>query len=297
MKTPRAKIPQLSLLLRNKPVNFLCKTMQQIEEDENDQLQLPHRHDYYTIIWIEKANGTHHIDFKSYLVRSQTIYFIGPEQVHLLQLNRKPKGRVFLFTVDFLETNGIPLHFISGLGLFFACDEFTPIRLKPSQVAEMQTYAEHIFLEFAGDHYLKQETIATWLKLFLIACKRMKAERTDKNALPPNSRSKTVREFKSLLEKKFAQHHKVSYYASELHLTANYLNEVIREETGQSAKDLIQNRIILEAKRLATYSANSLKETAYQLGFDDPSHFSKFFRNCTHTGYSTFSRQIRKIYL
>ncbi len=297
MKSSRAKIPQLPLLHRNKQVNFLCKTMQQIEEDENDQLQLPHRHDYYTIIWIEKASGTHHIDFKSYPVHSQTIYFIGPEQVHLLQLNQKPKGRVLLFTVDFLEVNGIPLQFLSGLGLFFACDEFTPIRLKKAQVTEMQTYADYIFREFENDQYLKQETIAAWLKLFLIACKRIKAEITDKNALPPTSSSKTVREFKSLLEKKFAQHHKVSYYAGELHLSANYLNEIIREETGQSAKDLIQNRIILEAKRLATYSANSMKETAFQLGFDDPSHFSKFFRNCTHTGYSHFSRQIRKIYL
>lgn len=297
MKNSRAKIPQLALLSGDKPVNFLCKTMQQVEEEENEHLHIPHRHHYYTIIWIEKAAGTHHIDFKSYPVRNQTIYFIGPEQVHLLQIKPHPKGRVFLFTPEFLEIHGIPPQFLSGLGLFFACDEFTPIRLKQSQIPLLKNYADQIFLESEKDEYLQQEAIATWLKLFLIACKRSKAEMAALDAPPQNARSKTVREFKSLLEKKFAAQHKVHYYASELHLTPNYLNEVLRQETGQSAKDLIQNRVILEARRLATYSENSLKETAYQLGFDDPSHFSKFFRNCTKTGYSNFRQQIRKIYL
>ncbi|MBK9730600.1 MAG: helix-turn-helix domain-containing protein [Chitinophagaceae bacterium] len=271
--------------------------MQKVEAEENNLLQFPHRHQYYTIIWIEKATGTHQIDFKSYAVSSQTIFFIGPEQVHHLLLKGKPKGRVFLFTNDFLEANGIPQQFLSGLELFFACDEIKPIRLKSSQIPEMKSYADHIFKEFANDQYLKQESIAAWLKLFLIACKRLKAENADLNSPLQNPRSRTVKEFKNLLEKNYARQHKVSDYAKALHLSANYLNEVIKEETGQSIKDLIQNRIILEAKRLATYSDYSMKETSFQLGFDDPSHFSKFFRNCTATDYTTFRNEIRKMYL
>ena len=112
-----------------------------------------------------------------------------------------------------------------------------------------------------------------------------------------NPQSKIVKDFKNLLERNYSRYHKVSDYAGQLHLSANYLNEVIKDETRHSAKDFIQDRIILEAKRLATHSDISLKETAFQLGFDDPSHFSKFFRNCTAGDFTTFRNQIRKKYL
>ncbi|MEO6167113.1 MAG: helix-turn-helix transcriptional regulator [Chitinophagales bacterium] len=297
MKSAVSKIPQLHLLDRNQPVNFICKTMQQVSLEENDQLQQPHRHHYYTIIWIEKAKGIHHIDFKSYPLQSNTIFFIAPEQVHHLEIKGNPLGYVFLFTTDFLESNGIPQDFLSVLELFFACDEIMPVRLKPGQIPEMKMYANHIFTEFGSDNYLKQESIATWLKLLMIACKRVKEENSILNVPIQNSQSKIVKEFKQLLERNYSQHHKVSDYAGELHLSANYLNEVIKEETGHSAKDFIQDRIILEAKRLATHSDTSLKETAFQLGFDDPSHFSKFFRNCTASDFTAFRNQIRKKYL
>lgn len=285
------------MLHQNQAVNFLCKTMQEVEAEENDQLQQPHRHHYYSIIWVEKAKGMHHIDFKSYPLKSNTIFFIGPEQVHYLEVTGNPQGYVFLFTTEFLESNGIPQVFLSGLELFFACDEIMPIRLKPGQIPEMKMYANHIFTEFERDHYLKQESIAAWLKLLLIACKRIKAENSIHNLPFQNAQSKIVKEFKNLLERNYSRYHKVSDYAGELHLSANYLNEVIKEETGHSAKDFIQDRIILEAKRLATHSAITLKETAFQLGFDDPSHFSKFFRNCTSGDFTAFRNQIRKKYL
>lgn len=297
MKSAVSKIPKLPLLHHNHRVNFICKTMQQIEVEENEQLHIPHRHEYYSIIWIEKAKGIHHIDFKSYPIDNQTIFFVSPEQVHHLEMQNKPIGCVFLFTADFLESNGIPQSFLSGLELFFACDEVKPIHLKQKQVGEIRLYSDHIFGEFQEEHYLKQESIAGWLKLLLISCKRFKAENTTPSPTMLSSTSKIVKDFKTALEINYASMHKVSEYASQLHLSSNYLNEVIKEETGKSAKDFIQDRIMLEAKRLATHADLSLKETAFQLGFDDPSHFSKFFSNRNGTDFTTFRNQIRNKYL
>ncbi len=297
MKSTVSGIPQLPLLHQNHRVHFICKTMQQIESEANEQLHFPHRHDYYSIIWVEKAKGVHHIDFRSYPIDNQTIFFVSPEQVHHLQILGKPIGRVFLFTAEFLESNGIPQHFLAGLELFFACDEVKPIRLKRRQVNEIRLYADEIFREFQHEQYLKQESIAAWLKLMLITCKRIKAENSSLAPASLTSTSKIVKDFKTALEANYAGMHKVSEYAALQHLSSNYLNEVIKEETGKSAKDLIQDRIMLEAKRLATHADLSLKETAYQLGFDDPSHFSKFFSNRNGTDFTTFRNQIRKKYL
>jgi AraC family transcriptional regulator, transcriptional activator of pobA len=105
-----------------------------------------------------------------------------------------------------------------------------------------------------------------------------------------------VKQFKDLLDIHFIQWHKVAEYAKSLHITSNYLNELVTQETGKSAKDMIINRIMLEAKRFATYSETSLKEVAYKLGFDDPAHFSKLFKNQEEQSFTEFRASIRKKY-
>ena len=88
-----------------------------------------------------------------------------------------------------------------------------------------------------------------------------------------------VQRFKNLVETHFQQWHQVKEYAAALSVSPNYLNEVIKSTIGISAKDFIQNRLLLEAKRTAVFTGKSSKEIAFELGFDDPSHFSKFFRS------------------
>jgi AraC-like DNA-binding protein len=296
MKNSAGTIPQLPLVHHDQPVPFLAKTIEEVEEEHNEQLEKPHRHDYYSVIWVEKGSGTHHIDFKSYRLRNNSVYFISPEQVHHLEMKSKGKGYALLFTNDFMETNGIGRSFLTGLELFFACDEVSPIQLRANHTSELKNYIKEIFREFRGNSYLREESIATWLKLFLIACKRIKAENNSQRSPLQNNSSRIVRGFKEFLEKQYKQFHKVNEYAAHLQLTSNYLNEVIKTETGLSAKDIIQDRIMLEAKRLATYSELSLKEIAYELGFDDPAHFSKYFKNITGKDFTGFRDQIRKKY-
>ncbi len=73
--------------------------------------------------------------------------------------------------------------------------------------------------------------------------------------------------------------HQVKDYAEILNVTPNYLNEVIRTSINIPAKEFIQNRLILEAKRMVVFTDKSSKEIGFELGFDDPSHFSKFFKS------------------
>jgi len=97
-----------------------------------------------------------------------------------------------------------------------------------------------------------------------------------------------VKQFKNDVELYFRTHHKVNEYADRQHLTANHLNEVIKSETGTSTKDFIQNRLLLEAKRLARYSNLNAKEIAYRLGYEDVAHFSKFFKKWEGVAFTEF---------
>jgi AraC-like DNA-binding protein len=97
--------------------------------------------------------------------------------------------------------------------------------------------------------------------------------------------------FKQLVEAHFHAHKTVQAYADLLHITPKYLSELVREETGQTALEVIHRRVLLEAQYLLRYSGYSIKEIAAELGFDTTSHFARFFRQSTGTTPISYRRQ------
>ncbi len=294
----RQQVDTVTLKLKGAPASFVFRTIEEIESMQSASSALsPHRHNYYTIIWVRQGSGLHHIDFRSYSVNPDTIYFLTPEQVHHLQLDEGAKGYVLLFTPDFLHEHGLSQQWIENTGFFFRCDDMTPFHLEPGMnIDNLDHLVHHISDEFnKGDEYYL-DAIASWLKLFLLECKRQSSDQKPAAESKTNTRGQLVKQFRNLLESHFGQWHKVADYARELHITPNYLNEVISMETGTSAKDFILNRIMLEAKRYAGFAELSAKEVAYTLGFEDPSHFSKLFRQHQEQSFSDFREMSRKKY-
>jgi len=89
--------------------------------------------------------------------------------------------------------------------------------------------------------------------------------------------------FRRLLNTNYKTMKKVKEYAHELNITEKLLNEIILQRTGENVSNIIFKQLILEAKRLLK-SGVSTKQAAYDLNFNDPAHFSKFFK--TQTGIS-----------
>ncbi len=100
-----------------------------------------------------------------------------------------------------------------------------------------------------------------------------------------------VSEFLRLVERNFKTCKSVKQYAAELHVSPNYLNEVVRGVTGSSAGNQIRERIVLEAKRRAICPQTSMKEVALDLGYDDVAHFSKFFKTVCGKNFSTYKKE------
>lgn len=90
-----------------------------------------------------------------------------------------------------------------------------------------------------------------------------------------------LKRFKALINDHYVNWHGTSEYANELSITPDHLNKVVKLQTGKTAKEHIQGRIALEAKRLLHFSGQSNKEISYALGFSEPANFSAFFKNCT----------------
>lgn len=271
---------------------FVYRTMAEIElmRTQITTPELPHRHDHFTIILVEKAQGSHQIDFQHYDLAPNLVFFISPEQIHHLTItDGVPQGQVLMFTPDFLLEYSILPERLSELDLFFNCDEAKPLALSLAQMQELQGYLSKIASESASENAYRWEAIGAWLKLLLLDLRRIKSNLHQENIRWDKRKAEIVRQFKHDVEAHFRQWHQVQQFAEAQTLSSNYLNEVIKSETGTSAKDFIQNRLLLEAKRLAQYSDLTVKQIAFTLGYEDVAQFSKFFKKSEGVAFSVYA--------
>lgn len=291
----RDKIYSLDLHLEGMPMPFVIKTMEDIDRQLGGIADKPHRHNYYTVIWSFTSTGKHIIDFREYLILPDHIFFVSPEQVHQVITDPGPTGYVILFTPEFLERNSIRPDFIANLKLFQKSDETPPLPLSQKMSGTLRIFADQMFSAFQSDSELRFETIGAYLKLFLIECNGHCSFTPGDNSQNVEVGKTLVRNFREIVEKHFAEWHQVKDYAEALYVTPNYLNEVIKSAVNISAKEYIQNRLVLEAKRMAVFTAKSSKEIGFDLGFDDPAHFSKFFRTNSGISLMDFKASIKTV--
>jgi len=277
-------IYNLDLVHNGNLAPFVMKTMEEIDQLMGGIADSPHRHNYYTVIWPLTATGKHIIDFREYPIAPHHLFFVSPGQVHQIITDPKPTGYVILFTAEFLEKNSIRNDFITNLRLFKKSDESPPLPLSPNLVRTLKPFAEQMYSSFNSPKELYYETIGAYLKLLLIECNGICSIIPDTNTQNVEVGKTIVRNFKAIVEQNYLKWHQVKEYAEALNVTPNYLNEVIKSAINISAKDFIQERIVLEAKRMAVFTGKSGKEIGFDLGFEDPSHFSKFFK--TNAGQS-----------
>lgn len=267
---------------------FQYRTMQEVETNKPSIREKPHRHDYFVIIYVEKAEGHHQVDFNSMPLENQTVYFISPEQIHHLEVKSMPAGHVLLFTPDFLQQYSVSPQVLFDMNLFFNCDEALPVFIPEKNRQQLSSLIQQIKEEYKNQNWHWLEIVGALLKTLLIHFQRMKKERYESNKPWESRKSQIVRQFRKDLEAFYKKMHKVNEYAELQHLSSVYLNEVIKGETGQSVKEYIQNRIVLEAKRLALFTDWSMKQIAWELGFEDTAHFSRLFKKCQGETFTHF---------
>jgi AraC family transcriptional activator of pobA len=279
-------IYNVDLMYEGHPASFVIRTMEHMDGVVED----PHRHNYYTLIWIISGTGKHIIDFREYAFEPDSIFFVSPEQVHQLIIETHPTGYIILFSCEFLEKYSIRSDFISNLRLFRSVDDTPPLPVGSPMKERLLLFCQNMFEAFHSSHEMRYETMGAYLKLFLIECNTHCSLKPETNPQNIEVGRTLVRNFKNLVERHFREWHQVKDYASDLNVTPSYLNEVIKTSIGQSAKEYIQNRLVLEARRLSLFTSQSFKEIGFGLGFNDPSHFSKFFKSSTGRSLQEFKQ-------
>jgi len=272
----------------NNTWGFSLKRMEDHYRSTNGKPDSPHRHEFYTILFIEKGKGTHIVDFIEYQVKNNTIYFIQPGQMHQVILTHEPKGWIITFTEEFLIANSISQKLINDIYLFNDYGQSPPLPINEKDIPVYLNLIDQIEHFTAALKSYSMEAIGSLVKLFLIQSNNHCSLHKNDNPQLVETSNYILRHFKQLLDKQYADAHKVSEYANELAVTSDYLNKIVKSITGKSAKDHIQSKLIIEAKRALLFSDLSNKELAYSLGFEESAHFNNFFKKSTNLTPSEF---------
>ena len=269
---------------------FKIHTISRIREEQEEQYGLPHSHDYYEITWITTGTGKLFADLEEYALHENLLYFIKPNQVHRLLLSGDAQGFILSFKDSFFNLGAHEFDLTCEASLFQLFSHLQVLSVQRDTVTDMMEIMKKMMKEFENEYSFKAQLLRRYFKIFLIYVGRQFEERQENTQ--HSRETELTKSFMGLLEKNFKEKKMVADYAAELYLTPNYLNGMVKKNTGFSAGHHIRQRVVLEAKRMCRFSDAGMKEIAYNLGFADSSHFSKFFKAVSGMNFSDFKKDI-----
>lgn len=270
-------------------VSFRISKMENVYTERDGKVDEPHRHNYYTVLIVNKARGDHKIDFNSYPLADKQIFFVAPGQVHQVIEEVKSYGFAMTFSTQFLVENSIRLSFVESLNLFQNYGQSPPLIPTEEQFETINQYTNQIFNLYSSEANMKFMSIGALLKLLLIECNNICSINPIESDID-SSGDNLIRAFKKGVENNYKSEHSTTYYANMLHITPDHLNRTVKSKIGKTAKDYIQARIITEAKRLLYFTSLTNKEIGYKLGFNEPANFSAFFKKHTQLSPTNFKK-------
>jgi len=161
--------------------------------------------------------------------------------------------------------------------LFFGASRIPSIQIHEEELEKFEILWKMFYFEMETKDNLQIEMLQMMLKRMIILCTRIFKEQHKLSALPP-AEVDIIREFNVLVEYNYKQIRTVGEYAEMLHKSPKTLSNLFAQYNHKTPLQIIQERILLEARRLLKFTDLSVKEIAYELGFEDLQTFSRLFR-------------------
>jgi AraC family transcriptional activator of pobA len=242
----------------------------------------------FEIIWITGGNGSLMVNRIKRPVDGRSIFFLAPGSSRRLQLQPGSECLTIRFSLEFsglagIRDNGLVLQDHYG-------DSFarSTLSIERDILLEMEELREKMTREFHRYGLSRPEILRGQLRLFLVYFFRDMV-RGGKTQLI-GKKGELVNQFFCLLKKEYKVKRTVTEYADALCMTPNYFSQIVKNVSGFPARHHIEQYIVNEAKNLALYSNLSFKEIAYELGFSDYAHFSKFFKKAVGVSFTIFKK-------
>jgi len=246
---------------------------------------------YNKVLIFYEGEGNHEIDFIKYPIYNQSIHFVTARQVHLLSSISNASGCCILFSNEFLSFNNAKINFLRDL-YFFQNGQLKPILiLSDEEFKIFHTLLELLKKVFFEKHKFYRDILQLYMQAFILNAKQF----YDGFKIGVNKDDCTivVNNFLNLVEKHYKEHYTLNQYASLLHITSKQLSSFCKKYLGKNAYTLIEEKIVLEAKRLLFRTNKSIKEISFELNFEDPAYFTRFFKKETGFAPHDFRKNVQ----
>jgi AraC-like DNA-binding protein len=263
-------------------------TFGQLSDEMAEVFLQPHRKVQYFFLFIKKGHARHQVDMRTIDVSDKQLLFVLPHQIHIPAphqhemeyykfgiddqcLSLLPKS--FPFLVNPLQNQLVSIKEEAVQRISWTFESLCQLlQVKDSPTALILTYVDSLLTEINHAYFNDQQTQSR-----------------------SNEKLTKYITFKLLIEKELTQHLSIEEICRRLAVNTTYLYNVVKEFSGLSAKEYINQRLILEAQRKLYYSEITVKEIAFELGFNDPDYFSRLFRKVTGHTVSQFMSEIRNL--
>jgi AraC family transcriptional regulator, transcriptional activator of pobA len=234
-----------------------------------------HRHDFFFILALKKGRGNHEIDFVSHAISDNSIFVLRPGQVHRLTLKTKREGYLMEFGNRFFSST-------ANSDLLRKAASKCFCQLEAATANKLQAILNSIHEEYRNKNEGFQEVIKANLSIFFIELIRQRHNLAKGKNTHIGYGQQRLEDFLELLERDITEQKQVSHYTEKLNLSQFQLNSICKTLLGKSAARLIDDQILLEAKRYLLATSNQVNQISYYLGYEDVSYFIRFFKK--HTG-------------
>jgi len=260
--------------------------------EDNSYFDHLQRNNYYSLIWVKEGNGNLKTNFSEYNFDANSLFSFAPYQPFMFSSNLV-KGVAIYFHSDFfcihkhdteVTCNGVLFNNIYQTP-FFAVDD--------ALGSALDAMIEQIRTEIQKPGLAQYELLISFMKIFLISASRAKAQQQPYAVSQKASKEPVIlQNLKEAIEKDFRSKHTPQDYAGLLNISSNALAKITKTFFNKTLTNLIAERIIIEAKRELYLTNKSIKEVAYELGYDDEYYFSRFFKKNVNISPQTYRETV-----
>lgn len=287
--THRKSIP-LYTFHRNKYGSKLQVDVVELRQIKKYLLRDPyHTLSYFDITFITEGSGDFFVNGAMYQASAGDAMFSFPGDLRYWNCEHISQGYALIFEKEFLTHFFNDSLFVEKLSFFQDTRLSSRLSLPPELWERIIGLLKEIRKEIDPENGIDQYMLRALLYEILILLRR----EYDRNItqVPANKgrQNSYFNTFTELICRSGIGEGRVSYYAGKLHITPDYLSDIVKNVTGISVKKYIQKWRISEAKKLLRYTDCSVSQVADRMNFEDPSYFIRFFR--THTGMTPLQYQ------
>ena len=238
------------------------------------------RNNYFSLIWVTGGEGVVNADLAEYDFKANSLFAFAPYQPYMFTADKPIKGIAIYFHPEFFCIHKHHKEVGSNGVLYNNVYQPPFVTVDETSASTFKMLCDQIRTEMQNPAMAQYELLVSYLKIFLITATRLKTEQQPKAAemIKDNKEPFILQKLKDAIEDNFKTKHSPSDYAAMLYVSPKTLAKITKTHFNKTLSSLINERIIIEAKRELYVTNKTIKEIAYELGYEDEYYFSRFFK-------------------